>query len=199
VVDDATMTFKCDICRDAKVVLLPVHPQSFRIVTGVPGDTTEAREFACPQCVPTVPYRRVRAMKVVSAYEAEYFGKYQMPIERTLAARFGEYLLREGLIRFTQRGSKDFGEMEKKIVVTAHLGVVSRDDTVRAGATPEVAATAQPKLKRSLTEREKRKLRISTEREVIAWEPPGEDAPITDEFDEPKSALGARFAGLEIE
>jgi hypothetical protein len=195
---------KCDICRDQKIVRLQVFPELQ--VTNSADDLSPPcylappwREFSCPQCVPMVPYRRVRATKVTTAYDAVEYGKFQMPIERSLAARFGEFLLREGLIKFTTKGSADFGAMDKKIVVTAHLGVVALDDVKRSGAVPEIAMTKPPNLPRALSERAKAKLRISVEREALEWNPPGESEPITDEFDEPKNALGARFAGLEID
>jgi len=48
------------------------------------------REFDCPACVPMVPYRQVRALKVVSEYDAERARKFQEPItKRSLAAAFG--------------------------------------------------------------------------------------------------------------
>jgi predicted RNA-binding Zn-ribbon protein involved in translation (DUF1610 family) len=195
----------CDICLDTKIVILPVYgkPEVLESGVGLPRDAG-CRTFDCPQCTPMVPYRRVRAMKVATAYEAEQFGRYQAPIERGLAARFGEYLMREGLIRFTTSGSKDTGAMESKITITAHLGVVTREDVVKAGAVAEIALTKPPaipdKLARQKAERIKR-LRLSSR--AVPWEPPvlpgtEPDEPITDEFDEPKGALANRFSGLEI-
>jgi len=149
-----------------------------------------------------VPFRRVRAMKVVTAYPAEYYGKFQMPIERSLAARFGEYLLREGLIRFTSTGSSDLGPPSEKITVTAHLGVVTPKDAKKAGAVPEVAVAAAPAISQSITERQKRKLRLKYDA-AVEWKPPAapwaQDEQVTDEFDEPKDAVAGRFSGLEID
>lgn len=187
----------CIICRDSKRVRLPTYADvEVMQPEGLPEVSDPGwREFDCPQCVPMVPYRKVRAKKLVTGYDPEYFGKFQMPIERSLAARFGEYLLREGLITFTQSGSKDFGTMADKIVVTAHLGVVTKDDTVKAGAIPEVAASAAPKLPASVRERVKRGA-------AKVWRPPPvkgwNDDPVTDEFDEPKDAIAGRFSGLEF-
>lgn len=201
----------CDVCQGTRCVRLARYPEQL-----VAPDYDEDfdlpksldamfKEFPCPQCTPTVPYRRVRAMKVITEYEADYFGKFQMPIERSLAARFGEYLLREGLIRFTQNGSKDFGKMTDKIMVTAHLGVVSRENVERAGAVPEIGVTKAPALPRKITDKERVRLRLTSDMdEAVAWDP--KPAPWveraeepTDEFDEPKDALGARFSGLEID
>lgn len=185
----------CDVCQGSKRVRLPTY--SDVAVTSAPDVLDPGwKEFDCPQCVPLVPYKRVRAMRVITAYPTEEFGRYQMPIERAMAARFGEYLLREGMIRFSQTGSKDFGTPAEKITVTAHLGVVSSEDTIRSGAVPEIATTAAPKPR--MGDSAKRRLRIRAERDVIAWTPPGSDELVTDEFDEPKDALGARFSGLEI-
>lgn len=192
----------CDVCRGNKKVRLP----TVRELNAVEmfGDAADAaiadpdpgwKEFDCPQCA-MVPFRRVRATKLVTAYPAEEYGRLQVPIERSLAARFGEYLMREGLIRFSTTGSKDLGPVTDKITVIAHLGVVSRADTARAGAVEEVATTTRP----PLSERIRKKTRVSER--AVKWEPPPEPAAlgddITDEFDEPKDALGARFAGLEI-
>lgn len=191
----------CDVCQGSKTIRVP----TYRDVAATGDNDFDSlpevvdppyKEFDCPQCVPRVPYRRVRAMRVVTAYPAEQYGKFQMPIERSMAARFGEYLLREGLITFASSGSKDFGKMGDKIVVTARLGVVSREDAIKAGAVPEVATTAPPKPR--MSDGQKRKLRIRVEREVVTWTPPGDDELITDEFDEPKDALASRFSGLEI-
>ena len=195
----------CDICNGSKRVRLPTTPEMTVLespMNEIVSLPAAWKEFDCPQCVPMVPYRRVRAMKVATSYEAEQFGKYQMPIERGLAARFGEYLMREGLIRFTTSGSKDLGPMDSKITITAHLGVVSREDQVTAGADPEVALTAAPplpnKLQRQAFERIKRVAPRAKpwEPKPAAWAEP--DEPITDEFDEPKDALANRFSGLEI-
>lgn len=154
------------------------------------------REFDCPQCTRTVPYRRVRAMKVIAAYPADEVGKYQMPIERALAARFGEYLLREGMIKFTYSGTKDFGATADRVRITAHLGVVGHADVVKSGAVPEIA-TSTPPLPRRLTERERGKLRVKNER-AVAWTPFPDSELAGADFDEPGDALASRFSGLEI-
>jgi hypothetical protein len=194
----------CDVCQDTKrircVICKPLDVASYI------DETPESayKEFDCPQCVPQVPYRRVRAMKIATAYDATEFGKYQMPIERGMAARFGEYLLREGLIRFTTSGSKDLGVMAEKITVTAHLGVVSRENVVKAGAVPEVATTKPPAIPlktRNFTERERARLGIGSK--AVRWKPPADTVDASsdfadDAFDEPKDAMGNRFSGLDI-
>jgi hypothetical protein len=191
---------RCDICYDSKRVRLPTHRELGVVEPNndVP-DVMDAgyKEFDCPQCVPMVPYRRVRAMKVTTGYPAEVFANMQVPIERGLAARFGEYLMREGLIKFSTSGSTDNGGYDKKITVTAHLGVVSRAGTIKSGAIEEVAMTARP----PLPERIRKGARASPS--AVRWTPPTlKDAPVDpavmDEFDEPKDAIGSRFSGLDI-
>lgn len=190
----------CDICSGRKIVSLRVQSEVSAVdwlKDDAPPDVapSSSKQFPCPQCC-MVPFRQVRAMKVTTAYPAEVFGKMQMPIERGLAARFGEYLHREGLITFTTSGTKDLGPVTDKITVTAHLGVVTRADTRRAGAAEEVAMAPAPPLPSRL------RARLNVSERATRWVPPIlADEPveqITDEFDEPKDALGARFSGLEI-
>lgn len=190
------MTTTCDVCQGSKRIRVP----SYRALSDDGDVGVGFKEFDCPQCVPTVPYRRVRAVKIATSYEAETFGKFQMPIERALAARFGEYLLREGLIRFSTTGSRDMGQMDSRIGIVAHLGVVSREDVTLAGADAEVALISPPPVPRKLTDRERARLRVPGN--AVRWEPKpapwAKDEPTTDEFDEPKDAIAGRFSGLEI-
>lgn len=190
----------CDICNDSRKVTLAVWPTMEVSDFGddsSPSTISDAssREFPCPQCR-MVPFRKVRAMKVSTAYKPEDFAKMQMPIERGLAARFGEYLYREGLIKFSTSGSADFGAVADKITVTAHLGVVTREDAKRAGAEAEVALTRAPPLPDRLRKR--------FGKGATRWQPPPEvdisfpDQEAIDEFDEPKDAIANRFSGLEI-
>lgn len=127
----------CAICRGERRIKLPTWPlmEASPAPELVPEVTF--KEFDCPQCVPSVPYRRVRATKAVAEYSPETFARMQNPIQRTLAAKFGEYLLKEGLIKFTTDSLDDF--TKPTITVTAHLGVVSADDTERTGAPGEFA------------------------------------------------------------
>lgn len=190
----------CDICQGSKRIRVPRRSEMSVIDYDYRNDSVNAvsdtgwKEFDCPQCVSMVPYRRVRAMKLVTTYGAEEFGRLQVPIERSLAARFGEFLLREGLVRFSQRSLTDLGDPTSKIEVTAHLGVVSREDVVKSGAVPEIAVSKAPALPKRLLDRNPNAKRWSP-RVVPDWAP---DEPVTDEFEEPKSALGARFSGLDI-
>lgn len=182
----------CKVCRGSKQITLPLYEQID------PSVTNSTKVFACPECVPTVPYKRVRAMKVTTAYPAEEFGRLQVPIERGMAARFGEYLMREGLIKFTTKGSADFGVPAEKITITAHLGVVSATDVVRAGAEPEIARTSAPSIDQARYGKNGR----SSQRGK-RWVPPVlinfPDDPVTDEFDEPRDAVASRFGGLEFD
>ncbi len=192
----------CDVCQGNKRVRLATIRELTPIESGdaLP-DVSDIgwKEFDCPQCC-MVPYRRVRATKVSTEYPVEQFGKFQMPIERSLAARFGEYLYREGLIKFTTDGSKDFGMMRDKITVTAHLGVITREDTLKAGAVPEVAITTPPPVGPKLTRQQQERLaRISPR--AVPWRPKADDetrVEFADPFEEPKDAIANRFSGLEI-
>lgn len=190
----------CDVCRGEKkirVATFPdVEPESGDGMLESPFESQSSKEFDCPQCC-MVPYRRVRAMKVSTAYPPEVFSKAQAPIERGLAARFGEYLYREGLIKFTTAGSEDFGFREEKITVTAHLGVVTREDVKRAGAEAEIALTKAPPLPESV------RRRLNAGNGARRWQPPDveisfPDREALDEFEEPKDAIANRFSGLEI-
>lgn len=188
----------CDVCQGGKVVRLATYQQLG--VVSLDDDTSVAdvgwKEFPCPQCVPMVPYKRVRAMKVAAAYPPEDFGRYQAPIERGLAARFGEYLMREGLIRFTTDALDDF--KKDRITVTAHLGVVTRKDAEIAGAVPEVAFTAPPTLPRKLTRQERERARVRPG--AVAWTP-NAGVNITQDLEEDgdaKNAIADRFSGLEL-
>jgi hypothetical protein len=194
----------CDICHGNKRIRLPTYPEMTvdPWFDDIPSVSDRGwKEFDCPQCTPMVPYRRVRALKVATAYEAEQFAKFQTPIERMLAARFGEYLMREGLIKFTTSGSTDFGRPSGKITITAHLGVVSREDVKRAEIIEEVALTGAPPLPKKLTRQEQERTKVSPR--AVRWTPkpppwPDADEPVTDEFDEPRGAISKRFSGLEI-
>jgi hypothetical protein len=90
-----------------------------------------SREFDCPQCTKAVPFRRVRAVRIISKVEAEQFGKYQNPIERGLARQFGEYLMKEGLIRF---GMND--ETASMVSVNAEINIVTPTIARLAGVKP---------------------------------------------------------------
>jgi hypothetical protein len=196
------MTYKCDICCDSKKIILPRNVGTNIIDQfDAPEMTRAYQTFDCPQCVPMVPYRRVRATKIMTAYKAEDYGRFQAPIERALAARFGEYLLREGLIKFTTTGSKDFGTMSDKITVTAHMGVVAPREVERAGATPEIALASAPPVPQNVMRQRNERLKKLAPR-AVEWKPApaswAYEEPVTDEFDEPKSALDNRFQGLDI-
>lgn len=197
----------CMVCRDSKLVRLPVYrPVEVLADYGLtlPDAPLQWKEFPCPECTPYVPYRNVRATKIATQYPTTVFGKMQTPIERGLAARFGEYLYREGLIRFTTDrfkpdGTEDF--LSTKVTVTAHLGVVSPADVKKAGATPEVALTAPPPLPKKL-ERQLRE-RTNTGSRAVRWEPPKpeqwpEDAAAEFDDRDPTDALAGRFSGLEL-
>jgi len=184
----------CSVCQGTKKITLSLYgePEVLESGDGLP-EMVGVKIFPCPECVPMVPYKRVRAMKVVTVYPAEDYGRLQVPIERGLAARFGEYLMREGLIKFTTKGSADFGASADKVTITAHLGVVNATDVERADAEPEIARTSAPQIAREkLGKRRGRR-----------WSPPAlinvsNDEPVTDEFDEPRDAVAARFGGLEF-
>lgn len=188
----------CPYCLDNRKIMLPARSERLGVYPydggGMPSESLNYKQFDCPECTPMVPYTRVRAMKVVTSYSPEEYAKMQVPIERGLAARFGEYLMREGLIKFSATGSEDFGPAANKIRVSATLGVVSREDVKRVGAVEE-EANASVKLDPSRYGKKP----FGTKR--IPWKPKpleGMNDEVTDEFDEPRDAIGGRFAGLDF-
>ena len=72
---------------------------------------------------------------------------------------------------------------------------VSAKDVERAGADPEIALTAAPKI-------DSKRFGKFGKSQARRWVPKVDvnfpDEEITDEFDEPKDALGSRFAGLDF-
>ncbi len=197
---------KCDICQDAKRVRLMRHHELECAPTPAEEMTMldhVYREFDCPQCVPMVPYQKVRALKVVSDYDVEQARKFQEPIKRSLAAAFGEYLLRKGLISFTTDETDRMSNGEIKII--AEMGAVTVENAERAGAPVEKVETDAPPLSRKLT-------RQLAERAAIEpWAPGVPMLPEPAQFRRSKSTkekareiresregARARFSGLEL-
>lgn len=144
---------ECDICGGRGIVSLRVIQPPLSAVEQfddcvMPEASQEAsRPFDCPQCVKKVPYRRVKAVKIVQKVDAQDFGKYQNPIERGLAQQFGTYMMREGLIKF---GMEDDPADGSRVFVVAAINIVSQKDARIAGAEEYVAETdATPKLPRN--------------------------------------------------
>lgn len=193
----------CPVCVGTKRILLPLHGEITSVlaspVTEPLSSTVSAEEFPCPKCQ-MVPFKQVRAMKVCARYAVEEYGRVQVPIERSLAARFGEYLMREGLITFTQDNIDDKDFRKTTVNVTAHLGVVDKASTLKANATAEVAFTKAPKLSPSLTDRQRRAARVNVRLDAVPWKLPDEET--TAEFqqdpDEIMGAVESRFGGLDI-
>jgi hypothetical protein len=148
----------CDICQGTGHVRLIRHRELQCAPT--PAEEMIAldqmyRTFPCPQCVPMVPYRKVCANRVISEYDVDEARKFQEPIKRSLAAAFGVYLLRKGLISFTTDESERLSNGTIKII--AEMGAVAIENAEKAGASVDVVETDAPplpaKLQRQLAER----------------------------------------------
>lgn len=217
------MTPRCNICEDTKRVRLPVHHDMEFVQTAADEMIADTawKEFDCPQCVKKVPYKRVRAMKVITEIDAAEFGKFQNPIQRGLAARFGEYLMKQGLIKFGTDSVDDFSKA--KIQVSAEINVVTREDAKIAGVTPAIGAVDGPELSKKLQRQEEERQRRA-ERWTERWGSignagsnptpdwarerwryrgrPGVDVVIEEEPEEAEpeaeDAIANRFSGLEL-
>lgn len=146
----------CDICRGSGKINLPIH-HDWRVEPEAcemsPAIMVAHKTFDCPQCVPTVPYRRVRAARLVSEHDLAQGQKFQMPIQRQLASQFGTYLMREGLLQF----SVDMTTEPGRCRVRAEIGVVTPANVEKSGATTEGneanEVAISKKLQRQLRER----------------------------------------------
>lgn len=152
----------CDICQDSRRVRLLRHHELQCAPT--PAEEMMSvdmmyRDFDCPQCVPMVPYRKVRALKLVSEYDVDYGRRFQEPIKRSLAAVFGEFLLRKGLINFTTDESDRLSSGKIKIV--AEMGTVTPANAEKAGALVEAVETDPPPLKTRLIQRQRQREKAS--------------------------------------
>jgi hypothetical protein len=157
------------------------------------------REFDCPQCVPMVPYHKVRAVKVVSEYDVEYARRFEEPIKRSLAAIFGEYLLRKGLINFT---TDDVDRLSNgQIRIVAEMGVVTVKNAEKAGAPVEAVETdapqLPPKLQRQVSERLGLNV-IPLPVPVAAFRASKTRAEKVREVREDREGARDRFSGLEL-
>jgi hypothetical protein len=165
---------KCDICQDSRRVRLIRHHELQCAPTPAEEMTSldlMYREFDCPQCVPVVPYKRVRALKLVSEYDVDKARQFQEPIKRGLASVFGEYLLRKGLINFTTDESDRMSSGKIKIV--AEMGAVTPANAEKAGALVEAVETDPPPLKTRLIQRmrEREKAARGIDEKLAVMEP----------------------------
>lgn len=197
------MSHDCDVCRGNRRIRVPRWRELECAMT--PAEEMVSldqsyREFDCPQCVPMVPYRRVRAHKLISEYDVDYAQRFQQPIQRSLAAAFGEYLLRKGLISFTTDDSDRLASGKIKIV--AEMGAVLTKDAEKAGASVDAVETdapaLSPKLRRQLTER----LGLDVDLDVVASPVPFRRSRSTAEkvraVREDREGARDRFSGLEL-
>jgi predicted RNA-binding Zn-ribbon protein involved in translation (DUF1610 family) len=153
------------------------------------------RDFDCPQCVPMVLYRKVRAVRVVSDYDVDRARKFQEPIKRGLAAVFGEYLFRKGLITFTADESERLSSGNIKII--AEMGIVNTKDAETAGAAVEAVETDPPPLSPIL----QRQLTWTPDRlqpEPVQFRRSKSTAEKVREVRESREGAQARFSGLEL-
>ncbi len=208
----------CDICEGTKRIRLPRRIDLDMVDQFLDDPTagkvmeTPYREFDCPQCTKLVPFRRVRAVRVVAKTDFANFGKYQNPIERGLAQQFGAYLHREGLIKFSASNLADDKGLTDNIDVAAEINVVVPADARDAEVL--VVATDPPPLPRKLSRQEEERQRrirgveITTgySAEPVPWSPQvfkPEPAPKSrrerlEEARSVRSGITDRFAGLDL-
>jgi hypothetical protein len=203
---------KCDICQDSKRVRLVRHQlQCAPTPAEEMVDVGHAyREFDCPQCVPTVPYQKVRALKLITEYDVEQARRFQEPIKRSLAAAFGQYLLRNGLINFTSDDSDR--SMSGRTKIVAEMGAVTLANAEKAAALVEAVETDPPQLSAKLQQRARANAALREKLEVMEpWMGAGIPQPEPVRFRASKSTAekvrdvresreGARdrFSGLEL-
>ena len=195
----------CDICQDRKRVRLIRHRELVVSDNGGRDDFSITqiddegfRDFPCPQCVPMVPYQKVRAAKVISEYDVDYVRRLQEPIKRSLAAAFGEYLLRNGLISFSTEADRLSG----KIRVVAEMGAVDPEDAETAGARVDAVETdaprLSPKLQRQLNELPSWAPSVVLQPEPLQFRRSKSTAEKVREVRESREGARDRFSGLEL-
>jgi hypothetical protein len=158
----------------------------------------------------------VRALKIISAVDAVDFGRFQMPMQRKLAAQFGEYLMREGLIWFTTDNLDGPAAFNRQTVeVSARCNVVSREGGEVSGAegrmeaadaeltTPQKILNQMARRKQGLPIRDGVRVVVIEEPEEI-FKPEGSRKPKgrrdrVREDRERAEAMGNRFSGLELD
>lgn len=203
----------CKVCGGERKIRLPFHdrllPNAYEADEVAQSARAEYGTYDCPQCVPMVPYRRVRAKKITAAVDAVDFGKFQVPIQRQLAQKFGEFLLREGLIWFTSDNLDDGpGSWRQTIEVTARCNVVDRTGGEVSGAEArmEVAEAEVTAPRKILNEIERRKLGLPVRAEVVftperdfVRRKPKTKRDIMAAQREDAEAMADRFSGLELD
>lgn len=185
-------------------------PNDYDDGTAFGEQTSKVETFPCPKCR-MVPYRKVVAKKVVSRVSIKEFGAMQVPIQRELARKFGEYLMREGLIWFTTDNTdEDFNA--QMIEVVARLNVVDRNSGEVSGAerrmlSAEAEVAAPPGLlnqiarrKQGLSLREVNIFPVDEPEQVFKPEPKRLTPRERVRADREKAeAMGNRFSGLELD
>jgi len=205
----------CKVCGGERKIRLPFHdrllPNAYEADEVAQIANVDYGTYDCPQCVPMVPYRRVKAKKVTAIVDAVEFGKFQMPLQRQLAAKFGEFLLREGLIWFTTDNVDDGpGSWRKNIEVTARCNMVDRTGGEVSGAEArmEVAEAELTAPRKVLNEIERRKLGLPIrEKAEVVFVPeyefvrqkPKTKRDMLAAQREDAEAMADRFSGLELD
>jgi hypothetical protein len=195
---------RCDICGGSKQVTLPIRFASITMDQSDPTALEEnSRQFDCPQCVKTVPYRRVRALRCVTKVAYEQFGKYQNPVERGLAEKFGAYLMKEGLIKFGASNLDDF--TQTMVQVSAEIAVVTQANAKIAGAQVLEAEADAPEIPANVLYRRKRaEVEITPGYDLPEpWEPRVFGTPKTkkekiEEIRNVRAGITSRFSGLDL-
>lgn len=165
---------KCEVCRDEKRIRLPLYYELDVMAADqntIPDVSKETwRDFDCPQCS-MVPFRRVSAAKAEKRCRVEEFYQIQTAIQRQLASRIGDFLLREDCVTFTSVAEP----AEGMVAVRAEIYVVGPDDAKKV----RVADLAERNFKLELQRREQ------------AFRLPKPEPVSKSEFDK-------RFSGLDI-
>lgn len=206
-------TSECPICCGSKRVRLPMTRElSLDEMIGgdsIPDTMPEAwREYDCPECVKLVPFKRVRAVKIIAKVMYDQFGKFQNPIERTLAQQFGAYLQKEGLIKFGADNLDRPDIAGDMIEVSATINIVAPANAV--GAPVLEASTEPPPLPKRLTreqqERLKRGVAPGYNADPVAWQPqvfkpptpPKTKREALQEIRDARAGLDDRFSGIDF-
>lgn len=130
----------CEVCQGRGSVNLPLHREmavvdKFDDFSTPLSEGEDYRNYPCPECgksEKTVPYRRVRCVRVMHEADIAQLG-FAIPIQRSLAARFGEYLMKKGYVTFTTDRTTD-DKLLERVRFIAEMGAVLPEDAVIAGA-----------------------------------------------------------------
>lgn len=118
---------RCDICRGARTIKLPVYRSTtvaFTEAMGCPHRIdASSREFPCPECGESAPLERISALTEVSEFASDIKDPtYMQHVQRSMARALSEQLIEAGLIAF-KVGPADKYTLRTSIKAT--IGAVS--------------------------------------------------------------------------